>query len=168
MTIAESLLPEYDQEMKSTRKILECVSDDKLSWKPHEKSMALDRLASHVAEFPQWIVMTLKTEKLELHSDFKPYFAASRAELLVKFDADVLEARAMLAGTSDEELGKMWKLTFGEKTIMEMPRVGVLRSMVMNHMIHHRAQLGVYLRLLDLPLPGMYGPSADEMSEFRT
>jgi uncharacterized damage-inducible protein DinB len=160
------LLPEFDHEMSNTRKILECLPDDKLSWKPHEKSMALDRLASHVAEFPQWVLMTLRTEKLELTPDFKPYFAKSRAELVERFDKDVTEARQLLASTTDEDIAMTWTLIYDGKTLMEMPRVGVLRGMVMNHIIHHRGQFGVYLRLLDIPIPGMYGASADEMSEF--
>ena len=166
MTIGESLLPEYDHEMNTTRKTLERLPDDKLGWQPHEKSMTLGRLASHIAEMPQWAVVTLQTETLELDPKQKGYLAASAAALLEKFDTDVPEARQLLATISDEDMFKLWTLKVDGKSAFEMPRIGVLRSMVMNHMIHHRAQCGVYLRLLDVPVPGAYGPSADEKASF--
>ena len=162
VTISEMLLPEFDQEMKSTRKILECVPDDKLEYKPHEKSMTLGRLASHVAELPHWVVETIDKDMLEVSPGQKPFLAASQAELLSAFDKNVTEGRAAIAGTSDEHLGKVWKFMFGGHLAFAMPRAAVLRSVVMNHMIHHRAQLGVYLRLNDVPIPGLYGPSADD------
>src|SRR5438105_11558439 len=108
MTVGNSLLPEYDQEMSNTRKILQCVPDDKLGWKPHEKSMSLDRLASHVAEFPQWVAMTLNTEKLELTAEFKPYLATSSKALVERFDADVIEGRRLIANASDEDMATIW------------------------------------------------------------
>jgi uncharacterized damage-inducible protein DinB len=166
MTIGESLLPEYDHEMNTTRKALERLPDDKFGWQPHEKSMMLGRLASHIAEFPHWAIITLQTETLELDPQQRPYQATSTAAVLEKFDKDVAEARQLLATTSDEEMFKTWTLKVAGKTAFEMPRIGVLRSMVMNHMIHHRAQFGVYLRLLDVPVPGAYGPSADDKPGF--
>jgi uncharacterized damage-inducible protein DinB len=161
MTISEMLLPEFDQEMANTRKIVECVPEEKFAWKPHEKSMTLGRLASHVAEMPQWCIFTIDHDKLELTPGMKPFNAATKAELMESLDNNAAAARAAIAGATDEHLGKTWALIYGGHTVFEMPRAGVLRTMVMSHMIHHRGQLSVYLRLLDVPIPGMYGPSAD-------
>jgi uncharacterized damage-inducible protein DinB len=161
MTISEMLLPEFDQEMANTRKIVDCVPEKKFAWKPHEKSMTLGRLASHVAEMPQWAVHTISADKLELTPGTMPFNAATKAELMEALDKNAAAAREAIAGASDEHLGKTWALIYGGQTILEMPRAGVLRGMVMSHMIHHRGQLSVYLRLIDVPIPGMYGPSAD-------
>jgi len=163
MPISETLLPEFDQEMANTRKILERVPEDKPDYKPHEKSMTLSRLAGHVAELPAWATMTLSTEGLDIQPGHLPYFMKSRQELLADFDKNVAEARARIAATSDEDLAVTWALTFMGKPVFAMPRLAVLRSSFMNHLVHHRAQLGVYLRLNDIEIPGMYGPSADEM-----
>jgi uncharacterized damage-inducible protein DinB len=163
MTISEMLLPEFDQEMANTRKILERVPEDKVGYKPHEKSMALGRLASHTAELPSWVAFTIQKELLELQAGQQPYSAKSRKELLEKFDENVTEARQQIAGATDEDLQKTWTMKFDGQTVLSMPRAAVLRSVIMNHMIHHRAQLGVYLRLNEIEIPGMYGPSADEM-----
>jgi uncharacterized damage-inducible protein DinB len=162
VTISQMLLPEFDQEMKSTRKLLECVPDDKLAYKPHEKSMTLGRLASHVAEMPHWAVETIGKDMLEATPGQKPFVAESKAELLSAFDKNVAEAREAIAGASDEHLSKTWKFVYAGQTAFEMPRVAVLRAPVMNHMIHHRAQLGVFLRLNNVAIPGMYGPSFDD------
>jgi uncharacterized damage-inducible protein DinB len=162
MTISQMLLPEFDQEMAITRKFLERVPEDKFSFVPHPKSMPLGRLASHVAEAPGWAVFTINQDMLELGPGNKPFVAGSVAELLTVFDKNAAAAREAIAGATDEHLSKNWKLVFGGQTMFELPRVAVLRSMVMNHTIHHRAQLGVYLRLNDVPLPATYGPSADE------
>jgi uncharacterized damage-inducible protein DinB len=161
MTISEALLPEFDQEMANTRKILDRVPEDKFTWKPHEKSMTLGRLSSHVAEMPQWILSTIKEEKLELAPGMKPFNAATKTELMESLDKNAAAAREAIAGATDEQLGKVWRLIYGGQEVFAMPRAAVLRSMVMSHMIHHRGQLSVYLRLLDVPIPGMYGPSAD-------
>jgi uncharacterized damage-inducible protein DinB len=168
MPISETLLPEFYQEMANTRKILELVPDDKADYKPHQKSMALGRLASHTAEIPSWVADTLQKELLELEAGYQPYLAKSRKELLEKFDKDVAEARKQLARATDEDLQKTWTMKFGGQTVMSMPRTAVLRGFIMNHLIHHRAQLGVYLRLNDIEFPGMYGPSADEMKFWDT
>jgi uncharacterized damage-inducible protein DinB len=162
MPFSQTLLPEFDQEMKNTRKLLACVPDGKFDYQPHEKSMTLGRLASHVAELPSWTALTLDHEVLELQPDFKPRIAGSRSELMEMFDESVSEAREKIAGTSDVEWEKMWTFKFDGKPIMSMPRSEVMRSVIMNHLIHHRAQLGVFLRLNDVMFPGMYGPSADE------
>ncbi len=166
MTISEMMLPEFDQEMANTRKLLERVPEDKLAWKPHEKSMALGRLASHVAELPGWAVNTIRQDSLNITPDFKPTVASSRKELLEIFDKNAVEARQAIAGASDAHLQKIWSLQFDGKTVFSMPRAAVLRGPVMNHLIHHRAQLGVYFRLNNVPIPGMYGPSADDPRMF--
>ena len=163
MTISELLLPEFEQEMANTRKILERIPDDRVGYKPHEKSMELGRLASHTAELPSWVGFTIRQELLELQPGQQPYSAKSRKDLLEKFDKDVAEARQQIASATDEDLQKTWTMKFDGQTVLSMPRAAVLRSVIMNHMIHHRAQLGVYLRLNEIELPGMYGPSADEM-----
>jgi len=162
MPFSQTLLPEFDEEMKNTRKILECVPDGKFDYQPHPKSMTLGRLATHVAELPSWARFTLDREVLEMTPDWKPNLAASRAELLELFDKSVVEAREKISAASDEDWRKIWTFKFGGKTIFSMPRSAVMRGTVMNHLIHHRAQLGVFLRLNDVEIPGMYGPSADE------
>ena len=162
MPFSETLLPEFDEEMKNTRRMIECVPDDKFDYQPHPKSMTLGRLATHVAELPSWTVFTLDREVLELGPDFKPALATSRAELLKLFDKSVAEAREKIVAATDEEWGKIWTFKYGGQTILSMPRSAVMRSSIMNHLIHHRAQLGVFLRLNDVAFPGMYGPSADE------
>ncbi len=162
MTVSETLLREFDQEMANTRRLLERVPEGKPVWKPHEKSMPLGRLAGHVAELPVWAVNTIRLSVLNLTPPFQAYSMGSRKELLETFDQNVAEARQAIAGASDEHLRETWSLQLGGKTMMSMPRAAVLRSVVMNHLIHHRAQLGVYLRMNNIAIPGMYGPSADE------
>jgi uncharacterized damage-inducible protein DinB len=171
MRIADALLLEFDQEMANTRKLLEHVPETITSWKPHEKSMALDRLAGHVAELPGWAVDSIRRDSLDLASPghFNPedHLARSRKAALEKFDRSVRDAREAIAGASDAHLMRNWTLMRADQTLLSMPRVAVLRSMVMNHLIHHRAQLGVYLRLNNIPIPGMYGPSADNRGAWR-
>jgi len=163
MKISDALLPEFDKEMNSTRRTLERVPEDKLAWKPHEKSMTLGRLAGHVAELPRFGTIAIETDSLNLSAqEHKPLIATSRQQILDVFDQKVAEARAAIAGASDEHLMKPWSLEYQGKTIFTMPRAGVLRAMMLSHIIHHRAQLGVYLRLNDVPVPAIYGPSADE------
>jgi uncharacterized damage-inducible protein DinB len=168
MALSEALLPEFDNEMATLRKALERVPDDKFGWKPHERSMAMGRLATHLAEIPGWAAYTVSTDSLDLAppggEPFKPTVADSRQQVLDVFDKNVKEARQSIAGASDDHLLKSWSLLSGGKTILNMPRIACLRSFVMNHMIHHRAQLGVYLRLNDIPVPATYGPSADEQN----
>jgi uncharacterized damage-inducible protein DinB len=166
MPISQALLPEFDHEMANTRKTLERVPEGDFTWKPHPKSMTLGRLAQHVAEIPGWATFTIEKESLDIAPagapPYQPEEVKSRQQLLDTFDGNISKSRAAIAGASDEELLKNWSLLAGGNTIFTMPRVAVLRSMVMNHMIHHRAQLGVYLRLNNIPLPAIYGPSADE------
>jgi uncharacterized damage-inducible protein DinB len=168
MSIAQSLLPEFDQEMANTRKILELVPEDKLDYKPHEKSMALGRLAGHVAEMAGWFKTTIELPELVLQPGLKPFAPTTRQELLETFDRGVVGGREQLAKATDEHMLQPWSLKVADQVFFTMPRIAVLRNMVMNHLIHHRAQLGVYLRLNDVALPGMYGPSADEMKMWET
>jgi len=166
MALSAALLPEFDQEMANTRKTLERVPDDKFGWKPHAKSMTLKQLAVHLAFFPSWMVDTLDKSSFDYApvggEPYKTPDINSRKDLLDNFDRDLVKARKSLESASDAHLMENWSLLAGGKTIFSMPRIAVLRGMVMNHMIHHRAQLGVYLRLNDVPVPAFYGPSADE------
>ena len=166
MSIAQSLLPEFDQEMASTRKVLERVPSEKWNWKPHDKSGTLGWLASHVGTIPGWYTMTLGTENLDYAPVDGPQYEPPKIEntqqLLATFDKESREARSALNQASDADFNVNWTLLAGGKEIFTMPRIACLRSMVMNHMIHHRAQLTVYLRMLNVPVPGLYGPSADE------
>jgi uncharacterized damage-inducible protein DinB len=163
MTTAQTIAIDFDDEMKKTRALLERVpmDDAHRGYRPHEKSMTLDRLASHVAELPEWSKMALDTEEFALPLDFKPHVAASTAELLETFDRSVAGSRAALAGATDEDMRKNWSFKFGDQLVFTSDRTRVIRSFI-NHLVHHRAQLGVYLRLNNIPIPGMYGPSADE------
>lgn len=162
MTFSQTLLPEFDQEMENTRKLLELVPDGKFDFKPHPKSMSLGQLATHVAQIPEWAATTLNVEQLEFGSDFKPPLAKTHAELLQMFDKGVADARQKISAATEADWQKIWTLKFNGQTMFSMPRTAVMRSTIMNHMIHHRAQLGVYLRLNEIAIPGMYGPSADD------
>lgn len=166
MGLSESLLPEFDNEMANTRKTLERVPHDKSDWKPHPKSTAMGGLATHLGNIPTWVVYTIDQDSLDLAPGGKPLppaeLAKSQAELVATFDANVAKARAAIAGASDADLFKPWTLMSNGNPLLTLPKIAVLRSFVMNHLIHHRAQLGVYLRLNDIPVPSIYGPSADE------
>jgi uncharacterized damage-inducible protein DinB len=166
MSISASLLPEFDQEMANTRKALERIPDDKFDWKPHEKSWAMGGLATHLANLPIWTVYTINQDSLDLAppsgESFRIEEKRSRREILEDFDKNVSAARDAIAGASDEEMLKPWTLLKGGVTLMTLPKIAMLRSFVMNHIIHHRGQFTVYLRLNDVPVPSIYGPSADE------
>jgi len=166
MSLAQSLLPEFDHEMSGTRKTLERVPEDRLAWRPHAKSMTLGGLASHLSNLPSWVALTIERDQLDIAPVGAPPLRepekTSRAALLEHFARHRAEGRALLAAATDEHLLGPWTLLGGGKVFFTMPRIASLRSFVMNHMIHHRAQLGIYLRLLDVPVPGLYGPSADE------
>jgi uncharacterized damage-inducible protein DinB len=166
MTIGQSMLGEFDQEMQNTRKVLERLPDEKWNWKPHEKSGTVGWLAGHIATLPGWLTMTLNTEELDyapVHGPgYQPPKIENRQQALANFDKEVREARAALSSVNDQEIMKGWKLLAGGKEIFTMPRVACIRGFVMNHLIHHRAQLTVYYRLLNIAVPGLYGPSADE------
>ena len=166
MKLSETLLPEFDHEMANTRRTLERIPEDKLSWKPHQKSTTMGGLATHLANIPAWAVNTINDNSFDLSppgaAPSRIPQANSRTEVLEMFDQNVAAARAAVAASSDEHLLKPWSLLSGGRTIFTLPRIAVVRSMVMSHTIHHRAQLGVYLRLNDVPVPAVYGPSADE------
>ena len=166
MSLSEMILPEFEHEMTNTRRTLERVPEEKFDWKPHEKSTSLGGLATHLANIPRWTTYTFDKDELDIAPPGEPPFrleqAKSTADLLAAFDKNVADARATLQGAGDQLWFGNWSLLNGGKTIMTMPRAAVMRGFVMSHLIHHRAQLGVYLRLLDVPVPAIYGPSADE------
>lgn len=162
MAIADALLPEFDHEISTTRRVLDRVPDDQLAWKPHAKSMSLADLATHVSELLTWTEPTMTQPAIDVAGFAPPAAVTSRAELLRRFDQHAAGARRALAGRSDAEFLAMWSLKQNGKELFSMPKAAVIRSFVMNHLIHHRAQLAVYLRLLDVPVPSIYGPSADE------
>jgi uncharacterized damage-inducible protein DinB len=166
MTYAETILPEFDQEMANTRKVLERIPDDRLDWQPHPKSHTIGWNANHVADLPNWLVETLTKPSLDIApvggEPYKFPKASSRKEILDVFDRNVAAARKAITQVTDEDASSMWTLSQGGKPIFTMPRSAVVRGMVLSHLIHHRAHLCVYLRLNNLPVPGMYGPSGDE------
>jgi len=166
MSIAQSLLPEYDHEMATTRKHLERSPFNRWDWKPHEKSMTLGALASHLAELPSWTAGTMLHPEWDMSPKDGPAYAPpsfkSVAELLASFDQQVKEGRAALAAAKDADFMVPWSLKAAGVAFFTMPRIGVIRTWVLNHMIHHRGQFTVYLRLNGVPLPQTYGPSADE------
>ena len=167
MTIAETLLQDFDIEMKGTRTTLERVPEGNPDFKCHEKSMPMGKLAVHVATLPRFGSSILTTDVLDLTTAKWPSMVfESREKLLADFDALAAEARGHLAAATDEDLKKNWKLAWGDKTIVDAPRSILYRTMFFNHLIHHRAQLGVYLRLNDVPVPALYGPSADDTMGF--
>lgn len=166
MSIAEAVLPEYDQEMATTRKLLERVPDAHKDWKPHQKSWSLGELTIHLCNLPSWAVMTLKETELDMNPPGGPPWTpptyTDRAGALKMFDENVKAAREAIARTSDRDYLVDWSLKSAGQTLMTLPRVVCLRSFVLNHIIHHRGQLSVYLRLKDVPLPSIYGPTADD------
>ncbi|HEY9285297.1 MAG TPA: DinB family protein [Pyrinomonadaceae bacterium] len=166
MSIAQTLLPEFDHEMQTTRAVLARVPEADADWRPHPKSMTLGQLASHVTNIVRWGGATFELEVLDLASPDAAQFAPPKFEttekLVERFDANVAETRAALSAAADEEMGVVWTLKSGAQTILAMPRAATYRSFMMSHLIHHRGQLSVYLRLRDVPLPPIYGPTADE------
>jgi len=166
VSLVDTLVPEFDHEIGVTRRVLERVPEDKFGWKPHAKSMSLGELATHVATIPFWGVPTLNQPELDLGGQNQNTPASSRADLLARFDKNTAETRAALVGKTDAEMMVVWSLKNNGEKLFTMPRVAVWRSFVLNHLIHHRAQLGVYLRLNDVAVPASYGPSADETPNF--
>ncbi|MGH9356160.1 MAG: DinB family protein [Terriglobia bacterium] len=166
MGFADAFLPEFDHEMVNTRRTLERVPEDKFAWKPHDKSTSLGRLASHVADLPGFATIIFKVDSLDMAAPGgarrQPANASNRQELLAAFDKNVVEAHAAIAGAPDEAFKQKWALLRAGKEIFNLPRAAVLRAFMLSHLIHHRAQLGVYLRLNDVAVPSIYGPSADE------
>ena len=167
MSVADFLLPIFDYEMRGTRTVLERIPEDKPDFKPHAKSMAMGRLAVHVARLPQFAVAILTTPSLDLAAIKWPEMVfESREKLLADFDKGAEEVRKLLAGVSDESLSQTWRMAWGAKVIADEPRVVLYHTLFLNHLIHHRAQLSVYLRLNDQPVPALYGPSADDTLGF--
>ena len=165
VTLGQTIAAELQHEAIATRKMLERFPEGKADWSPHEKSMKLGHLASHIADVPNWIPPTIKQDEMDFSKDdYKPVSFTTAAELVAHFDRSLADALDVLQTVSDEDLLKVWRLRSGEQVFFEMPRIQVLRGMVMNHLIHHRGQYSVYLRLHDIPLPGVYGPSADEQT----
>lgn len=166
MTLAQALLPEFDHEMANTRECLSRIPANRLDWKAHEKSWDLRSLATHMANLPKWSVMTVTEKSFDMApaggEPIREEPIESVDGALEMFDANVAAARQAIAGASDEVLMATWSLLKGGEEIISMPRIAVLRSFILNHLVHHRGQLGVYLRLNDVPVPALYGPSADE------
>ncbi len=163
MSINQSLIAELKHESANTRKMLERVPFDKTDWKPHEKSTALGRLATHIAETPIWVNRIVPHDSFDFATgSFTRHVASDTKELLQIHDDKLQQAVDLLEGADDETLNKSWQLRNGEHIVFELPKKVVLRNFAFNHIYHHRGQLSVYLRLLDVPVPGMYGPSADE------
>ena len=162
-TIGSTFIAELEQEAKVTREVLSRIPVDKFDWKPHEKSMAFGRLASHVAEMFGWTPSTLMHPELDFSKfDYKPYDPATTEDLLEFLDKNVTEAVETLRNTPDEQFMENWTMRNAETVYFTLPKVAVMRSFIMNHIVHHRGQLSVYLRLNDIAVPSIYGPSADE------
>lgn len=166
MSIAQSLLPELDHEMAGARKTLERIPEDKFEWQPHPKSFTMIALATHITEMVGLGAITINTDSFDFAppggEPYQEIPAASKAELLERFDKGLARFREALAGASDEALMGNWSLLVGGRTLFTRPRTHCLRDMIFSHLIHHRAQLTVYLRMNDAPVPALYGPSADE------
>ncbi len=162
MNIIDPMIQEYQHECATTRRLLERIPDDKLGWKPHAKSMSMGELASHIAEVNSWSGAVFDMDVFDLEPDYKPFAAKSRQELLDFFDSAVKETVSKMTGQPNDKLMATWKMTSGGQTAFEMPRVAVVRTFLLSHGVHHRGQLSVYLRLNDIPVPSIYGPSADE------
>ncbi len=165
MDIQKELIAEYDRESATTRKIIEAIPDGAdFTWKPHEKSMALGKLAGHVSDTNgDWALHTLVKDRLDWNPEMNAKEPATKAELLQRFDKQVAESKAALANLPMEKWDSNWKFVAGDQTWIDDSKYGVWRTWVINHMVHHRAQLGCYVRMLGGKLPGAYGPSADEM-----
>jgi uncharacterized damage-inducible protein DinB len=165
-TIVELLLPEFDAEVASTRRVLTAVPEEKFGWRPHGKSFTMQALAGHVAEVPSWTSEVLRRERFDVTSANPPENASfkplSTQQMLERFEAWVATARADLAKTTDDAMQQEWVMTWDGYEIVRMPRYHAIRKWSLNHMVHHRGQLGVYLRLNDVKVPGVYGPSADD------
>lgn len=160
-------LGDFAHEMETTRRVLERVPEDRFGWKPHEKSWTLAQLATHVATLPLWLSMTLQTDELDLGASQPPNeVPATRDELLARFDQNAAGAHEALSKADDATLTSPWTLRNGEQVFFTLPKLAVVRGTIISHLIHHRGQLSVYLRLLDVPVPAMYGPSADEPGSF--
>lgn len=162
MSISHGLLGELDYEAISARKVLERIPADKFDWKPHEKSMSMGELANHLADLFSWYRVTLEQDELDFAAGYQQPKATNADELTAIFDKNLAEAKESLGRAEEDVFTKNWTLRSGEHVIFTMPRPATLRTFVVNHLVHHRAQLALYLRMNDIPVPSMYGPSADE------
>ena len=163
MKLIDSLITEFDHEAQTTRKHLERLPEKKLDWRPHEKSFTAAGLASHITEMVGWTDAILNQDEIDFDpATYKPYLATSLADLLKTFDDNVAKSKQALAGATDDTLKQPWRLKIMGKVQFEKPRAAVLREFVLSHIIHHRGQFSVYLRLIDVSVPATYGPSADE------
>lgn len=162
MAINESFIGELQHEATTTRKVLERIPAEKFDWKPHEKSMPFGQLATHVADMFSWFAPVLETDELDFANGYEQPKPVTTEELVAVLDKNLAAATESLKKAGDETFGQNWTLRNGEQVFFEMPKRQVLRGMVMNHIVHHRGQLSVYLRLNDIPVPAIYGPSADE------
>jgi uncharacterized damage-inducible protein DinB len=163
MSIIEMLLKEMEQEAETTRKMLACVPNDKYDWKPHEKSMTIQRLATHIADIPSWVDMALNTDELDFaNNTHKEPVITNTGQLLEFFEDSYAKGKSALSHAKEEQFGEPWTMRNGDQIYMLSTRGEVIR-MAFSQIVHHRAQLGVFLRLLNVPIPGSYGPSADEM-----
>jgi uncharacterized damage-inducible protein DinB len=163
MTMIESVRREFAHEAHTTRRLLERLPDDKLSWRPHKKSFTAGALGSHIVDCVRWTPLVFGGDELDLDpATYKPLVATSVAHLLTAFDADVAAGSQALSDATDAALLQPWRLRFRGQMRFEKPRIDVFRDFTLSHMVHHRGQLSVYLRLLDVPVPGAYGPTADE------
>lgn len=159
----DSLITEFDHEAKTTRKHLERLTDDKLDWRPHAKSFTANGLASHIVECIGWTESLFNLEEFDIDmANYRPYEATSHSELLKQFDENVAKGKQALAKVDEESLDQLWRLKMNGQQFLERTRAAMFRDFVLSHIIHHRGQLSVYLRLLEIPVPGSYGPSADE------
>jgi uncharacterized damage-inducible protein DinB len=164
MQIIPMLLKEMEQEAKTTRKMLACVPNDKYNWQPHAKSMTVRKLATHIAELPSWVTMVLTTSGLDFATNpYNPVAINDTTTLMEYFETTLADGRAHLEKATEEQLTEMWTLSNGDQILSVSTKLETIR-MTYCQIVHHRAQLGVYLRLLDVPIPGSYGPSADEMN----
>jgi uncharacterized damage-inducible protein DinB len=168
MAISASMLPELEMELATTRKCLERLPTEKFGWKPHEKSMSMSQLATHIVNMLNWGTTTCQQDSFDVAPVGAPPYreepAATTADLLAQFDKNAAEFKAALAATTDEQMMASWSLLAGGNVVFTMPRIATLRGMIMNHIVHHRGQLTVYMRINDIPVPSVYGPSADEQS----
>jgi uncharacterized damage-inducible protein DinB len=163
MSLSDAMVQELQYECAITKKLLERIPEDKLEWKPHDKSMPLGRLATHITEIPQWAGIIVEQGELDMANiDFQPTILGSRVDLLDSLQKNLDKFEEVMKGKDDQALSENWRLRHGDKVIFDLPKVAVLRSSVLNHIVHHRGQLSVYLRENDVPVPAIYGPSADE------
>lgn len=163
MPINETLLAELEREAANTKKILEKIPTEHLDWKPHEKSYKMGALAGHIAEIPSWLDLMLNANELDFATmNYTPPAIKESSDIMKLFEENLAKAKEVLKNATDEKFNGKWRMRHGEQIFFELPRQEVIRTWVFSHIVHHRAQLGVYLRLLNIPLPTIYGPTADE------